>query len=168
VSAQGQTHDPFADVPSDHPAYDAVNELAKRALILGCANATFHADRLMAPHEVAAAVARPFLHLLTRDRATTNWPRMPILPREALTQGQFTAVSAASRHGVREGGMTSLAAEYTRKATKSSVTQPEVFSGAPGPRRPAIDTRAGAAQRVTCRRVWRMGAGKLSRSAGAP
>ena len=49
---------PFADVPRDHWAYDAVNTLAQRGLIIGYPDGTFGGKRAMTRYEFAVVIAR--------------------------------------------------------------------------------------------------------------
>jgi hypothetical protein len=56
VSAHAQA--PFADVPRDHWAYDAVNTLAQRGLIIGYPDGTFGGKRAMTRYEFAVVIAR--------------------------------------------------------------------------------------------------------------
>lgn len=56
---------PFADVPTNHWAYDAVAELAAKGLVEGYPDGTFKGDRAMTRYEMAMVVAR----LLSRIEA---------------------------------------------------------------------------------------------------
>src|SRR5262245_29015107 len=49
---------PFADVPTDHWAYDAVNELASRGIVNGYPDGTFGGKRALARYEFAVAIQR--------------------------------------------------------------------------------------------------------------
>lgn len=49
---------PFADVPTDHWAYDAVNELQEAGIVIGYPDGTFGGRRAMTRYEFAVAVAR--------------------------------------------------------------------------------------------------------------
>jgi len=49
---------PFADVPTNHWAYDAIAELAAKGLIEGYPDGTFKGDRAMTRYEMAMVVAR--------------------------------------------------------------------------------------------------------------
>ncbi|GAB4454639.1 MAG: hypothetical protein OHK0029_09510 [Armatimonadaceae bacterium] len=54
VFAQG----PFADVPSDHWAYEAVDKLQKRGIVIGYPDGTYGGKRSMTRYEFAIAIAR--------------------------------------------------------------------------------------------------------------
>jgi len=54
VMAQGA----FADVPSDHWAYDAVQELAQAGIVIGYPDGTYKGQRQMTRYEFAMAIAR--------------------------------------------------------------------------------------------------------------
>lgn len=49
---------PFADVPTDHWAYDAVNTLQNSGIIIGYPDGTFGGKRAMSRYEFAVAIAR--------------------------------------------------------------------------------------------------------------
>ena len=49
---------PFADVPTDHWAFDAIAELAAKGIIEGFPDGTFKGDRGVTRYEVAMIVAR--------------------------------------------------------------------------------------------------------------
>jgi len=49
---------PFADVPTDHWAYDAVNELAQRGIVNGYPDSTFGGKRALTRYEFAVAIQR--------------------------------------------------------------------------------------------------------------
>jgi len=54
AAAQG----PFADVPTDHWAYNAVNELQQKGLLLGYPDGTFSGKRAVTRYEFAVAISR--------------------------------------------------------------------------------------------------------------
>src|SRR5215210_1992272 len=56
VAAPGQG--PFADVPTDHWAYDAVNELAQHGIVNGYPDQTFGGKRALTRYEFAVALQR--------------------------------------------------------------------------------------------------------------
>lgn len=49
---------PFADVPADHWAYDAINRLAKDGIVQGYDNNTFGGDKAMTRYEMAIIVGK--------------------------------------------------------------------------------------------------------------
>ena len=49
---------PFADVPTDHWAYDSVNELAKQGIVNGYPDQTFGGKRALTRYEFAMAIQR--------------------------------------------------------------------------------------------------------------
>src|SRR3970040_349484 len=49
---------PFADVPTDHWAFDAIAELAAKGLVEGYPDGTFKGDRAMTRYEIAMVLAR--------------------------------------------------------------------------------------------------------------
>ncbi len=57
---------PFNDVPTDHWAYDAVNQLQKDGIVIGYPDGTFGGKRAMSRYEFATAIAR-ILPLLNPD-----------------------------------------------------------------------------------------------------
>ncbi|MGQ0550274.1 MAG: S-layer homology domain-containing protein [Armatimonadota bacterium] len=78
---------PFADVPTDHWAYDAIAELAAKGLIEGYPDGAFRGDRAMTRYEMAMVVAR----LLARIEAI----KIPPLPPDLARQKDIAAVRAA-------------------------------------------------------------------------
>ncbi len=78
---------PFADVPTDHWAYDAIAELAAKGLIEGYPDGAFRGDRAMTRYEMAMVVAR----LLARIEAI----KIPPLPPDLARTKDVAAVSAA-------------------------------------------------------------------------
>jgi hypothetical protein len=78
---------PFADVPTDHWAYDAVAELAAKGLIEGYPDGAFRGDRAMTRYEMAMVVAR----LLARIEAI----KIPPLPTDLVRQGALNTTLAA-------------------------------------------------------------------------
>ncbi len=78
---------PFADVPTDHWAYDAIAELAAKGLIEGYPDGAFRGDRAMTRYEMAMVVAR----LLARIEAI----KIPPLPPDLARQKDIAAVTAA-------------------------------------------------------------------------
>src|SRR6476620_5157039 len=49
---------PFADVPTDHWAYDAVNQLAAQGIFTGYPDGTFGGKRALKRYEFAVAIQR--------------------------------------------------------------------------------------------------------------
>jgi hypothetical protein len=64
---------PFADVPTDHWAFDAIAELAAKGIVEGYPDGTFKGDRAMTRYEMAMVVAR----LLARVEAIKIPPATP-------------------------------------------------------------------------------------------
>jgi hypothetical protein len=91
VYAQG----PFADVPTDHWAYEAVNQLQQDGILIGYPDGTFGGKRAMTRYEFAVAIARmipiigtggkggvsqeEFNALQNRVTALENAPKPPVI-----------------------------------------------------------------------------------------
>ena len=58
VAAPAFAANPFSDVPMNHWAYDAVEELASKGVLEGYPNGTFKGNRAMTRYEIATMVAR--------------------------------------------------------------------------------------------------------------
>ena len=58
VAAPAFAANPFSDVPMNHWAYDAVEELASKGILEGYPNGTFKGNRAMTRYEIATMVAR--------------------------------------------------------------------------------------------------------------
>jgi len=79
---------PFADVPTNHWAYDAIAELAAKGLIEGYPDGTFKGDRAMTRYEMAMVVAR----LLARiESIQIPAPMAP--PPPQVTRADLDAIS---------------------------------------------------------------------------
>ncbi|MBI4278320.1 MAG: S-layer homology domain-containing protein [Armatimonadetes bacterium] len=81
---------PFADVPTDHWAYDAIAELAAKGLIEGYPDGTFKGDRAMTRYEAAMIVAR----LLARVEAIAAQIPPPA-PRPEVGRADLNRTNAA-------------------------------------------------------------------------
>jgi hypothetical protein len=71
---------PFADVPADHPASAAVNEVAKQGLVNGYADSTFRGHLPMTRYEVAMALQRLLQIPQRADFVIHVWPPKPPAP----------------------------------------------------------------------------------------
>ena len=80
---------PFADVPTDHWAFDAIAELAAKGIIEGFPDGTFKGDRGVSRYEVAIIVAR----ILARIEAT----KIPAPAPSAAPQVTRTDVQTIQR-----------------------------------------------------------------------
>ncbi len=80
---------PFADVPTDHWAYDAIAELAAKGLIEGYPDGAFRGDRAMTRYEMAMVVAR----VLARIEAI----KIPPLPPDLVRRAELAKADAATR-----------------------------------------------------------------------
>ena len=58
VAAPALAANPFSDVPLNHWAYDAVEQLASKGILEGYPNGTFKGNRAMTRYEIASMVAR--------------------------------------------------------------------------------------------------------------
>src|SRR5437667_8936851 len=121
---------PFADVPTDHWAFDAIAELAAKGIIEGFPDGTFKGDRGVTRYEVAMIVAR----ILARIEAikiptpTAPAPTAPQVTRADVQTiqrlvNEFRAELAAL--GVRvtavEEELTALKTKTTNVAVKGDV-----------------------------------------------
>mgnify|MGYP001186451936 CR=1 FL=1 len=75
---------PFADVPTNHWAYDAIAELAAKGLIEGYPDGTFKGDRAMTRYEMAMVVAR----LLARIESI----QIPAPTKPGVTKADLDAI----------------------------------------------------------------------------
>lgn len=100
---------PFADVPTDHWAYDAIAELAAKGLIEGYPDGAFRGDRAMTRYEMAMVVAR----LLARIEAIKIPPLPPDLVRQAdLAKAQAANAAARAAITTKLGTVQRLVAEF--------------------------------------------------------
>ena len=72
---------PFADVPTDHWAYDAVNELQMKGIVIGYPDGTFGGKRAMTRYEFAMAISRmiPLIESGLSDKITAMEGRIKAL-----------------------------------------------------------------------------------------
>jgi hypothetical protein len=69
---------PFADVPTDHWAFDAIAELAAKGIVEGYPDGTFKGDRAMTRYEMAMVVARLLARIeAIKVPAPTPAPKIP-------------------------------------------------------------------------------------------
>jgi len=89
VAAHAQA--PFADVPRDHWAYDAVNTLSQRGLIIGYPDGTYGGKRAMTRYEFAVVIARmlPQLEEMIRQTVRDNQPDVPPAGPTGITEDQL-------------------------------------------------------------------------------
>src|SRR5256886_9356426 len=72
---------PFADVPTDHWAFDAIAELAAKGIIEGFPDGTFKGDRGVTRYEVAMIVARILARIEAIKIPTPTAPAAPTAPQ---------------------------------------------------------------------------------------
>lgn len=104
LAAAGQVQGPFSDVPADHPASGAVNELASRGLITGYADGRYRGNRPMTRYEVAVALQRLLQQPLHMDFVTYVWPPKPP-PGPPLTDVPNDHWAADAVRELREWGI---------------------------------------------------------------
>ena len=63
TSAFAATNDLFSDVPADHWAYEAVNQLSRDGIITGYEDGTFKGDLIVTRYEMAQIVANARTHM---------------------------------------------------------------------------------------------------------
>lgn len=74
IAAPALAQGPFADVPTDHWAYDAVNELQQAGIVIGYPDGTFGGRRAMTRYEFSVAIARAIPVLVERVKAEVGTP----------------------------------------------------------------------------------------------
>src|SRR5438128_968143 len=81
---------PFADVPTDHWAYDAVNELASRGIVNGYPDGTFGGKRALTRYEFAVAIQRMLQDIQHRIDAIK--PGAPNAPAPGLSEADVNRI----------------------------------------------------------------------------
>lgn len=73
---------PFADVPKDHWAYEAVNTLAQRGIVIGYPDGTFGGKRGMTRYEFAVAIGRmlPQVEQAIKEQVAAATPKAAPAP----------------------------------------------------------------------------------------
>lgn len=77
---------PFADVPADHWAYDAIVELAAAGLIEGYPDGTYGGSRMMTRYEAAMVFARALQRLETQIAAIDLLPELDKIKAELMAE----------------------------------------------------------------------------------
>lgn len=77
---------PFADVPADHWAYDAVVELAAAGLIEGYPDGTFGGSRMMTRYEAAMVFARALARLERKIAETDILAELDLIKAELMEE----------------------------------------------------------------------------------
>lgn len=89
---------PFADTPTNHWAYEAVQNLAKRGIVIGYPDGTFGGKRPMTRYEFAVAIDRMLRTIDEMTKAAAgNTPPPPDVPtpaRAGLTQDDLNQIQA--------------------------------------------------------------------------
>ncbi|HEY3265725.1 MAG TPA: S-layer homology domain-containing protein [Armatimonadota bacterium] len=94
VASAAHAQAPFADVPQDHWAYQAVNTLAQRGLVIGYPDGTFGGKRAMTRYEFAVVIARmiPQLETYIKDQVSGIKPAEPIDTSNFATKDQLNGL----------------------------------------------------------------------------
>ncbi len=76
----------FADTPTNHWAYDAVQDLAKRGIVIGYPDGTYGGKRPMTRYEFAVAVDRALLTIddMVKAQQPGTPRRRPERPRPPI------------------------------------------------------------------------------------
>ncbi len=86
---------PFLDTPTNHWAYESVQDLAKRGIVIGYPDGTYGGKRPMTRYEFAVAIERALLTIDAMVKAQAGGPVAPgTPPATALTQDQLNEVQA--------------------------------------------------------------------------
>ncbi len=88
---------PFADVPTNHWAYDAIAELAAKGLVEGYPDGTFKGDRAMTRYEMAMIVARLLARIESIQIPSPQAPQVTRADLDAIQRllNEFRAELAA-------------------------------------------------------------------------
>ena len=86
---------PFLDTPTNHWAYESVQDLAKRGIVIGYPDGTYGGKRPMTRYEFAVAISRALMTIDTMVKAQAGTPApVGTPPATALTQDQLNEVQA--------------------------------------------------------------------------
>jgi len=86
---------PFLDTPTNHWAYESVQDLAKRGIVIGYPDGTYGGKRPMTRYEFAVAIERALLTIDAMVKAQAGTPApVGTPPATALTQDQLNEVQA--------------------------------------------------------------------------
>ncbi len=110
LPALAQTAGPFADVPADHFAYESVEKLRNRGIVIGYPDGTYGGRRAMTRYEFAVAIAR-LLDLI--PAAGSN----QALPNDLVRRGDLAGL--ATKESVDE--LRRLVTEFQNELTTLGV-----------------------------------------------
>jgi len=89
ANAQGKANGPFADVPTDHWAYNSVEKLRDAGIVIGYPDGTYGGRRAMTRYEFAEAIARLLANIPgatdLSNYATKDWVKSQINPSADLS-----------------------------------------------------------------------------------
>jgi hypothetical protein len=86
---------PFLDTPTNHWAYESVQDLAKRGIVIGYPDGTYGGRRPMTRYEFAVAIERALMTIDSMVKAQAGTPApVGTPPATALTQDQLNEVQA--------------------------------------------------------------------------
>jgi outer membrane murein-binding lipoprotein Lpp len=89
ANAQGKANGPFADVPTDHWAYNSVEKLRDAGIVIGYPDGTYGGRRAMTRYEFAEAIARLLANIPgptdLSSYATKDWVKSQAAPSVNLS-----------------------------------------------------------------------------------
>ena len=88
---------PFADVPADHWAYDAIVELAAAGLIEGYPDGTYGGARMMTRYEAAMVFARALRRLETQIASMDLLPELDKVKAELMAEIEAAKAAAGQQ-----------------------------------------------------------------------
>jgi len=113
IAAPGFAQGPFADVPVDHWAYEAVSQLQDHGIVIGYPDGTFGGKRAMTRYEFALALSRamPVIVQMANGGGTT--------PAAGLSKDEIQAMIDASKTPAASG----FASQSDVDALKKSINE---------------------------------------------
>jgi hypothetical protein len=89
ANAQGKANGPFADVPTDYPAYQSVEKLRDAGIVIGYPDGTYGGRRAMSRYEFAWAIARLLADIPQPQDlsgyATKDWVKGQTPPKQDIS-----------------------------------------------------------------------------------
>jgi hypothetical protein len=110
ANAQGKANGPFADVPTDHWAYQSVEKLRDAGIVIGYPDGTYGGRRAMTRYEFATAIAR-LLQAIPPPPDLSNYVTKDQLPKPVASGAPPIDLSPYAKQSDLDG----LRAEVTRR-----------------------------------------------------
>ncbi|HEY3332278.1 MAG TPA: S-layer homology domain-containing protein [Capsulimonadaceae bacterium] len=124
ANAQGKASGPFADVPTDHWAYQSVEKLRDAGIVIGYPDGTYGGRRAMTRYEFATAIAR-LLALIPPPAAPSANLNSNYVQKTDLTPYALKSQIPTTTGLAKQSDVDALRAEVTRRlqSNEGAITE---------------------------------------------